>query len=492
MGTTVLTAHLDKVADAYIALQSPNTNTGDSETLTIGNSFLLGSNVTGRVVLKIGIDRIDPSAVITSVALRLVGLAVIASSPATFYCRRLTTTDWTEDAVTWNSPWDTPGGDYATSGEVSISVADGATELSFPGLKTMFDAARDAGQSSLYLILMGPETTGVSNYFLADSFDAAAFDEPTLTVVDDLAQDLVEAVRKTFDDALLLSSTTSLYSTRDHTTPTYVRHTGCWANITGADLTSISVWNSVDTNKYGCVLLHPQIGLVAQHVWGNLSNPGQPGASTIGASFRFVRTDGTVATGTVDDFAYIAHDIALVRFAADVTGIGVANVLPENYFDYLRDMRSGDGLPVAACPAMFTDQEEKALITMFYGEYDDVSNDNVSTMNPTDVAGYAVSIPRPSLGIANRCIDYFETPVGGDSSNNGASLFIDDKLVVTCTLLGGDGGGTSLTHHIDAINTAMDGLVSGASLTQIDLSAYRVYPKRCVLGPLIHAGCSNV
>lgn len=494
MGTTILTAHLDSVGDAYISPQSPNTNTGNAVGLTLGNSFTFGGNVTGRIVMRISLSRIDPSAAIVSASLRLFGAATIASSPATFYCRRLTTTDWAEDTVTYNSPWDTAGGDYTTSGEISVSVADGATSMTFTGLKDFVDAARADGTNELNLILFGPETTGASNYFLASSFDAGSASEPALTIVDDLDQDLAEEIRATVDLALQTSTTKSLFSTKNHATSTYVRHVGCWANIAGVDLTCLSPWNSVGAELYGCVLIHNQIGLVADHVWGDQNNPGQPAGNTIGASFRFVKTDGTVVTGTVATSGYtrVAHDIGLVKFTSPLSGIVLARVLPADYFDYMRDMRVDDGLPVQACPAMFVDQTTQALITMFYGEHDDVSNDNVSVMNPSDVVTYANSIPRPALGIAERYVDYFEVPVPGDSSHNGASLFIDGKLVVTCSLLGGDGAGTSLSHHIDSINTAMAALVSGASLTQIDLTGYRRYPKRSGITALAYRGGCHV
>lgn len=490
MGTTVLTAHLDSVGDAYISPQSPNTNTGDAVGLTLGNSFTFGGNVTGRIVMRISLSRLDPSAAIVSASLRLFGAATIASSPATFYCRRLTTTDWAEDTVTYNSPWDTAGGDYTTSGEISVSVADGATSLTITGLKDFVDAARADGTNELNLILFGPETTGASNYFLASSFDAGSVSEPTLTIVDDLDQDLVEEIRATVDLALQTSTTTSLFSTRNNATSTYVRHSGCWAVIAGVDLSPLAVWNSADDNKYGCVLVHNQIGVVADHVWGDGS--GGPGVSTIGATFRFLKADGSVATGTVATSGYtrVAHDLALVKFTSALSGVGIARVLPENYFDYFRHARAGDSLPVEVCPAMFCDQESKALITMFYGENDDVSNDNVSAMNPTDVATYASSIPRPNLGFADRYANYFELPVSGDSSHNGATLFIDGKLVVTCSLGGGDGAGTSITHHLTETNAAMDALVSGASLTQIDLSGYRTYTKRSgITGLVFQGGC---
>ncbi|MEX0598955.1 MAG: hypothetical protein WD512_20895, partial [Candidatus Paceibacterota bacterium] len=265
----------------------------------------------------------------------------------------------------------------------------------------------------------------------------------SITFNDYAANSLAKEVSDAVDTRINgLNATTAkpIYTTQNHTTPTYVRNTNCW--VADLDLTSISPWNSTEgTNRAG-VLISPRHILFAAHY--QINN---------GSTVRFIDSDNNIVTRTMinklthPNYAPYYPDITIGILDSDVpSSISFVKILPQNWSDYLPSLSSTYRL---SC--LVLDQEEKALISDLY---------SLDTY-----ARFLTPVDPTRLG-------FFESIILGDSGNP-AFLIIDDELVIiTVWTFGGAGAGTSILYHKDAINTMMASLGGGYSLTEIDLSSF--------------------
>lgn len=102
------------LADSRLTSSQPNYNWGLSQHIPVVGPPDSGSR--SRAILRFPMEGIPANAVILSATLRLLRANALADSTKhTLY--RVTSQDWTELGVTWNSrypdvPWLTPGGDY--------------------------------------------------------------------------------------------------------------------------------------------------------------------------------------------------------------------------------------------------------------------------------------------------------------------------------------------------------------------------------------------
>lgn len=244
-----------------------------------------------------------------------------------------------------------------------------------------------------------------------------------------------------------------LYTVQDHAGGIYVRNADAWPARAGyvQALTAISPWNSNSgPNKAGVAISARHI-LFAAHY-----------QIAVGAAVRFVEADGTVHTRTITGRTTLPGytstdlypDLTVAVLDSDLpAGITPVCVPPDDLLDYLPELTSG-GL----IPSIGLDQEEKALI----------SDWSLHSLSGKLVEGFRrpESVERGA---------YYEDKISGDSGNP-AGLLVDGQLMLLTVWTGGGGGaGTSVLAHKAAIQTAMDGLAAGYTLTEANLSAYPTY-----------------
>lgn len=258
----------------------------------------------------------------------------------------------------------------------------------------------------------------------------------------------------TIDNALAGKSADTalaIFSTQDHTTPSYVRNTSCWGASFASALTAISPWNSQLGVYYSGVLVSPRHVIFATHF---MPMPG--------AVLRFVTTGNVVVERTLSALTPLTQsqayypDIAVGLLDSDVPGtIAFARVLPSDWAAKLPSLSAAN-----AVPCITTDQEEKLLVREL-------------TIMPSSTTPYATVAMMMPADAQRRA--FYEDVVGGDSGNP-ACLVVNGQLVLlTVWTSGGAGSGTSVYAFKSAINAAMTSLGGGYTLTDADLSGFNSY-----------------
>lgn len=257
-----------------------------------------------------------------------------------------------------------------------------------------------------------------------------------------LAKEVSDAVDDRIS-GLDASTAKPIFSTQNHSTPTYVRNTNCW--VSDLNLTSISPWNSTEGDNRAGVLISPRHIIFAAHY--QINN---------GSTVRFVDNNNNVVTRTMvnklthPEYSPYYPDLTVGLLDSDVPNtIGFVKILPQNWSNYLPSLSS-----IYRVPCLVLDQEEKALISELYNL--NTSAAFSTPINPTRLA-------------------FFESIVLGDSGNPAFLIINDELVIITVWTFGGAGSGTSILYHKDAINTMMATLGGGYSLTEIDLSGFTDY-----------------
>jgi hypothetical protein len=280
---------------------------------------------------------------------------------------------------------------------------------------------------------------------------------------------LADAITATMAAAIAGGGQVTLYTGQDHAAPTYTRNPACWA-YAACDMTCHSPWNSKTAHQAGATLVHPRIAITVDHYLGN----GNAGLWS-GTTFRWITAGGTVVDRTVTgvsvvkDASNVDTDIVLLLLNSSATAAGIvaAEVLPSDWRDYLPLLPATQATPTQIIPQLYTDKNEYALVSMFYGEYFNSTAWNTNTLDPGDADNY---LPPPA-GTNLAYVPYYLLPQTG-SSGNGAGLAIGGKFVMLCPIGGGAAAGNSLARYRTQVDAAMDALLTGASLTSADLSGY--------------------
>jgi hypothetical protein len=254
-----------------------------------------------------------------------------------------------------------------------------------------------------------------------------------------LASNTTDSVDIRISGVAASSSTKLVFSTQNHSTSTYVRNTGCWIN--NLNLTSISPWNSTGGATRAGVLISPRHIIFAAHYQINT-----------GSTIRFVDQSNNVITRTMTNklthpsYTPYSPDITIGVLDSDVpASIGYTKILPQNWANYLPSLSSKNRLP-----CLYLDQEEKALI--------------IDLISITTFAQFA------SPSIANR-LAFYENIIGGDSGDP-FFLIINNELVILSVVTYSNGAGTSILYHKNTINSMMNALGGGYSLSEFDLSSF--------------------
>jgi len=250
----------------------------------------------------------------------------------------------------------------------------------------------------------------------------------------------------------------NIFLIQDHINNNYVRNVNCWAY--GYDLTPISPWNSTAGSLEGGVLLSPRHVLFCKH-YQFYPEPN----STI----KFINLNNEVITRTLTNILPIDPTIFYPDFTvglldSDVTtnngvstGISFAKILPNNWYSYLPTISSNRGPynPIDTVPIMYTDQEEKCLITHWL---------NVSGGRP---------ILQGAVPITPGHIDLHEQAILFDSGNPIFTI-INNQFIILSVITGSISG-SFVSSHISDINNAMNQLGGGYQLTPIDLSSFTAF-----------------
>ena len=276
---------------------------------------------------------------------------------------------------------------------------------------------------------------------------------------------LYTAITNAMTAAIVGTPSGAIYASQDHTTPAYVRKTNGYLAALGVDISCVSPWNSKTLHNSGCTLLSPRIGVTVYHYLAS-----QIG-TYVGQTMRFVTMSNTVVDRTITAVSRIGTtDTVLLSLDAAATGITPAKILPADWRRALPKLLTADGIPTQIIPAMFSNRNEAMPIAMWYGEHEQAGVWLSQGMDPSDADEYFV----PPEGTNLDFVPYYSAPVSGDSGNSGMAVPIDGEFVLIGMVGGGAAGGPMLSRQIDDLNTAMDALVSGESLSIINLDAY--YP----------------
>lgn len=283
---------------------------------------------------------------------------------------------------------------------------------------------------------------------------------------------LATAISTAMAAAVVGTPSGAIYST--NTPTTWVRNTSAWFASTGVDISCISAYNSKTSHNCGCTMVSPYFGITAYHYLGSSSS------DWVGVFFYFVHpsTNATVTRAVTAISRVGTTDILLLKFNLPVTtsGIGYAKVLPSDWHDYLPLLRQDQATPTLGVPAVHTNKNEVLAIDYWIGWYDTGANNDgtgqtetlTRTYTYTDMLG-ETKLP---TGYNSSFTPYSYTSTTGDSGHTGMSLIVGTELVFLCHIYGGVADGTFVTKHATAINSAMDAIWAGETLTAVDLSGY--------------------
>lgn len=243
----------------------------------------------------------------------------------------------------------------------------------------------------------------------------------------------------------------ALYSTRDHTTPTYIRNTSNWTD--SVDWTGVAVWNSqTNSSRRGLTMISPIHWVGAAHY--RVAN---------GSTVRFVTADNQVITRTVVDSKAI---VAGGSTNTD-TQVGILNepvpssikhykVLPANFKNWLVGRESLGNSMLGRQPLLTTNQLQESVLRHTL---------NMFSLTVSHAQGKLPETPDIRT-------PYTKTLITGDSGQPAFYLINGEMVVLGCHF-----SAVSfwfLSGYIDEINQAMEDLAGAPtySLETVDLSGF--------------------
>lgn len=116
--TTITSTIQPSSSDAELDQASPTTNAGSSIQM---RTYPWSPSWTRRSIVKFDLSSIPTGSQVSAATLTLAETGTFGST-RTIGVHRVTT-NWTESAVTWNSPWTTAGGDFVSTPTATASVS---------------------------------------------------------------------------------------------------------------------------------------------------------------------------------------------------------------------------------------------------------------------------------------------------------------------------------------------------------------------------------
>lgn len=265
----------------------------------------------------------------------------------------------------------------------------------------------------------------------------------------------------------------ALYSSQDpyyNGVGRFIRNTSCWLNgVSNISCTSPAQLSGASWNTRAGTLITKKHIIQAKHYTTSILPGGTP--------LIFVDDNNNVIRRNLISYAYDDSDIAIGLLDSEVPeNIKIAKILPINFTDYILSTINNDG-GVNLNPLLYAvgfDQEEKAILKIFYNIYKYTTNiissgyAYMAYISNFDISPsvYASMNPQPTLFSS-----FNESTIAGDSGNP-VFLIIDNELVLLTTWWGSTNG-PFVTYKLDTINNLINTLSSneGYSLSTVNLAA---------------------
>jgi len=230
-----------------------------------------------------------------------------------------------------------------------------------------------------------------------------------------------------------------VYTVKDHDNKIYAHNPR--SLISGFDFGCVSPWNSVEGDRRAATLLTPWVVGMAKHY-------GIP----VDGRVRFVTGEGLVEERRIDKrawidsgFSLVGTDIMLGRLDSPILNIAPAQILPQNFADYIDIQES-------SIPVITFDREEKVSLTRLIRDID-----------------------MPMVRLANDTAEwkpYYESKIVGDSSNPMFIIIGKQPVLLGFLTYGGVGSGTSLTYRKDALDELVEFLGVPEGIVEANLDNF--------------------
>lgn len=190
--STTIQPNAAEAIDTYIANGANATQNFGSQTILNAGNIRIGLiDSAMRTLIRFDLSSFPAGTQFQSAALTLTESGTASSQfsiPSTWTVYRLTRTNWSHLTATWNkydgtNDWTTSGGDYTTANSDTCELSAITEDLVFNGMAGMLQDAFDNDLSQLDLVVIGPETTGSSQFHQSESGHyAGSSSRPSLTV----------------------------------------------------------------------------------------------------------------------------------------------------------------------------------------------------------------------------------------------------------------------------------------------------------------------
>ena len=158
MASATFQRGLTAVLDTYLIYAS-ETNFGTADPLQIGNSATVGkcARPIGRALLRFDLSAIPAGSTISSAVLTLKNTGGSIAANYQFAARRIIQPAWTELGATHLTydgvnNWDLGGGDSTVTGQDTVTVAGGSSDLVFANLAVLVTDALSLRSGLLHLL----------------------------------------------------------------------------------------------------------------------------------------------------------------------------------------------------------------------------------------------------------------------------------------------------------------------------------------------------
>jgi hypothetical protein len=176
---------VNPTGDAFIRDDDPTSNFGSNVNLRVAKLNIPAAII--RSVLRFDLSAIPVSATINSAVLTLTRDPDIAvSTPFDCFVRRVTTS-WSEGQVTWDeaatgTPWGSPGGDFTTVDQGTMTL-DNSASWNSSDIAALVTTAYGISPAEIDMIVMKQNEAAANDALIESSEAVISANRPVLTVV---------------------------------------------------------------------------------------------------------------------------------------------------------------------------------------------------------------------------------------------------------------------------------------------------------------------